>query len=507
MDDTLILFGSRSPPAVVAELRECPQCGRAFSRGTFFCPFDGVRLSEDSRGKVLPDRLALVGSTIDDRYEIVSVLGEGATGTCFLVRHAVLGRLLVLKALRAELAKESELSDRFTRVARAVAAVAHPAVVQITDFGNLSSGEPYFVMEYVAGVSLSCLLSVERRLAPSRALRIARQLANGLAAAHAQGITHHALKPADVMVGPRDEIKILDLGLSRIASASQQQSAEVVFGAPNYLSPEQVTGGGLDHRVDIYALGVLTHQMLAGEVPFDADTYRGVITQLLFSVPPRPSTLAELGELAELEAITLRCLEKDREGRYATMADLAMDLERLSPPVATERARAPTPELSRRGSPDRPPWGPTVQSPRRLLDGPRFGAMAFAIVGALVAAGTLVAMFTLRGRGVGADEEVRPPPSPEPLTDPDTDREARDRRTSTGESAPVGVGRLAEETMGPGATGGTVTGPAATGPGATVESRSLPSAMASASGPERAPAAPRRPNRPGVGEIVDPWEN
>ncbi|MCC6216653.1 MAG: serine/threonine protein kinase [Polyangiaceae bacterium] len=328
---TIVQFpgqGAAPAPASVEALRvwRCPSCAQTFARvDARFCPFDGQRLVPAI--EVAPPQDPLVGSLVDDRYEILAVLGEGGMGTVYRVRHRHLGRTLALKALRRDLARESDLAERFLREARAAALVVHPNVVAIMDFGQLPSGQPYFVMEYLEGSTLAELLRAGGPVPAGRAVHIVRQVAEALAAAHAAGIVHRDLKPDNVFLAraaeDRPVVKVLDFGLARVAGASRLTQAGTVFGTPHYMSPEQAMGEAVDHRADIYALGIVMYEMFTGRVPFEADSYMGVLTKHLYVAPTPPSELLGEGarELGALEAVVLTCLEKRPAQRFADLGE------------------------------------------------------------------------------------------------------------------------------------------------------------------------------------------
>jgi serine/threonine-protein kinase len=318
---------------VLASTKVCGQCGSRFSGDARFCPFDGepLRLALESERVEDP----LLGSVIDDRYEVSEVLGEGGMGTVYRVRHRILERAFALKVLRADLSRDSDLGVRFTREAKAAASISHPNVVQITDFGSLPSGQPYFVMELLVGDSISTVIGKGGPLPAARAVRMLLQIVDALSAAHIAGIVHRDLKPDNIFVcntpSGDEVVKVLDFGLAKVAGQSRLTKAGLVFGTPHYMSPEQASGGAIDERTDLYALGVVMYEMFTGRVPFEADTYMGVLTKHLYVEPTPPSVLlGEPAELGALEQVILRCLEKKPEKRYESMVALAAELRRVA---------------------------------------------------------------------------------------------------------------------------------------------------------------------------------
>lgn len=335
-----VMFGSDLPPtAGDTSLHDpptrliCPACGQTSSSANKFCPFDGETLATDpGTSAAVPD--PLLGITVDERYEVLAVIGEGGMGRVYRVRHRRLGRSFALKALRAELARDANLAERFIQEARAAAVVTHPNVVQINDFGTLHTRQPYFVMELLEGRTLARIIREEGPIEPVRCLTIARQIAEAIAAAHAMGVIHRDLKPDNIILvrpsGSHTTVKVLDFGLAKVAGSNRLTRPGVVFGTPHYMSPEQASGEQFDHRVDIYALGIIMFEMLTGRVPFEADTYMGVLSKHLYAQPPqlRDFNLPHVANPG-LEALITGCLAKKLEDRWPSMTELARRLNAL----------------------------------------------------------------------------------------------------------------------------------------------------------------------------------
>src|SRR5688572_3356700 len=252
-------------------------------------------------------------------------------GLVYRCSHSVLGKKLAIKIIRADVAQMPDGYERFLIEAKAASAIGNEHIVDISDFGSLPDGSSYLVMEYLSGVPLSTLMKRHGRMEVPRLAEIGCQIAEGLGAAHAAGIVHRDLKPDNVFVLERkgeDFVKILDFGVARMEqSAKKLTQAGTIVGTPHYMSPEQATGKDVDHRGDIYALGVILYELCAGQVPFDGSHYVAVLHQHLQDEPPPFGSLEPPVVVPEeLERIVDKCLAKLPEQRYATMAELARDL-------------------------------------------------------------------------------------------------------------------------------------------------------------------------------------
>jgi serine/threonine protein kinase len=278
-----------------------------------------------------------IGQVVDGRYKILAAMASGSMGAVYKAERIPVGKLVAIKFLHASYAKDSEFLARFERETRVMSKLAHPNCVSVVDFG-VWDGAPYLVMEYVAGTTLRALLD-EGPLAPERALKLCKQIASALAHAHAQGVVHRDVKPANIMIsqelGTGDHVRILDFGLARLRGnvGRDATQANVVVGTPNYMAPEQTIGGGtIDARTDIYAVGVVLFEMVAGVRPFTADDtmqllgmHRGApvpqLTEKMLIPVPLPVGLQDLIEQA---------MAKAPDDRFQTALDLTEAIDALS---------------------------------------------------------------------------------------------------------------------------------------------------------------------------------
>jgi serine/threonine protein kinase len=299
----------------------------------------------------------MIGETFGN-YRATELIGEGGMGVVYLAEHPGIGRRAAVKVLRPGLTDNPEMLKRFFNEARAANAIHHPSIVEVYDCGTLSSGTAYIVMELLEGENLAARLRRVGRLPLADARRVAAQTASALAAAHAAGIVHRDLKPDNLFLVPDERdtsaelVKVLDFGIAKLGQQGSNVSSVrtrtgSVMGTPAYMSPEQCRGTReIDHRTDIYALGVILYEMVCGRAPFVSEGF-GEMVHLHISAPPPPPRTIDATIPEELERLILWCLAKEPADRVQTMADLHAALTgrptpaRMTAPTQPQRLQHP----------------------------------------------------------------------------------------------------------------------------------------------------------------------
>ncbi|MGZ3429587.1 MAG: protein kinase domain-containing protein, partial [Polyangia bacterium] len=261
---------------------------------------------------------------------------EGGMGVVYLAEHVFIEKRVALKVLSEDFARKADLVARFMQEAKAASKIGHENIVDITDFGETASGSVFFAMEFLDGMDLAGHIKSGGAMPFERAKTIMNQICRALGAAHSKGIIHRDMKPENVYLvtreGKPDFVKVLDFGIAKMSALDEGGSrltrTGMIFGTPEYMSPEQARGDKPDHRVDIYAAGCILYEMLTGDVPFHAETFMGVLTKHMFENPEPPSVRNPGVHIApEVEAVCLKALAKDRDQRYQTMKEFAVALE------------------------------------------------------------------------------------------------------------------------------------------------------------------------------------
>jgi serine/threonine-protein kinase len=282
------------------------------------------------------DTRSVVGTLLDGRYRLEEKLGQGGIGAVYRAVHVRTGRSVAVKVLLPEWAQAGGMAARFEREARAAGFLKHANIVEVIALGRVEHGPLYLVMELCTGESVGDALA-DGVFAPARALALARQALQGVGFAHQHGFIHRDLKPDNLMlVGEpgREVVKILDFGLVKLVGLAAAELGEekltatgMVFGTPVYMAPEQALGRGVDHRVDLYALGLILFEMLVGAPPFYSDEGSAVLRMHLSAPRPRLAERGLAGATPALEALVARALAVRAEERFATAAEMIAALD------------------------------------------------------------------------------------------------------------------------------------------------------------------------------------
>mgnify|MGYP000853127847 CR=1 FL=1 len=325
------------------EQRYCPTCYKQFE-GLETCPQDGTVL----RG---PSNDPLIGKVFADRYDIESVLGLGGMSIVYKAKHRLMNRTVAIKMLHNKLKEDVVSLERFRLEAQAASTLSHQNIITVYDFGVTNDGELFFVMDFLHGESLENLIERKGRVPYERALPIFKQICAGLSAAHKKGIVHRDLKPANIVLTKEDDgsetVKIVDFGIAKMLVGGNQQhltQTGEVFGSPIYMSPEQCLGKDLDIRSDIYSLGCLMYDTLAGGPPFRGESVLETMNMHCKDEPPSLNR-AEGGATVppELEEVIFKCMAKDPKDRFQNAAEIQDILGAISTTLLGNSGRYSSP--------------------------------------------------------------------------------------------------------------------------------------------------------------------
>jgi serine/threonine-protein kinase len=327
----------------------------------------------------------LVNSVVGD-YRLEEFLGAGGMGEVYRGVHSKIGRVAAIKILTA--VRDPGFTERFLNEARIQAGLHHPNIATLYDFIEYR-GQPCIVMEYVDGVTLADRIRASGRLPPDQALELFRPIVEAVGYIHANGIVHRDLKSHNIKISSRGAVKLLDFGIAKGSATPRLTLAGQFVGTVHYCSPEQLRGEAVDHRSDIWALGILLYEMLVGDVPFDAPS-AGEFAALVERAAQRPPSTVVTGVPAAVDAVVQRCLEKRPERRFSSASELG---EAAAAALAGQRPGIGKPA---RGAGLAPSLG-------RMMDGLRRHAVAVAAVAAIGALGVI-------GLALMPDHRESPPP-------------------------------------------------------------------------------------------------
>jgi serine/threonine protein kinase len=394
------------------------------------------------------------GQVVEEKYRMIRLIGEGGMGAVYEAEHVIINRRCAVKFLHPEVAQNTEVVKRFVREAQAASSIGHKGIIDIYDVGHAPDGTPFLVMEFLEGKPFSSYLQTGEPLAPAQIVEVLVQALSALGAAHRRGIVHRDIKPENLFVVQFPDappiVKLLDFGISKMAlggsPGDRMTRTGTVMGTPYYMAPEQAAGrSDVDHRADLYAMGVILYEALTGRVPFEGENYNQLIVKILTEPIPTPKQLNPAVP-DELEQITLRAMERDRDRRFQDAESMiralvpllaAEDRARLGLPLRDTAAvhrltKTPLSMLTHGGTATAHPGTTPPAQPTEVLTGigqplpPKSNAKVIGLVVGLVLAVAVgvTLFFVLRGGGSGeqasdesrlaaADDAVAPSPGPD----------------------------------------------------------------------------------------------
>jgi TolB-like protein/Flp pilus assembly protein TadD len=319
---------------------KCPKCDFENPENTHFCgncaapltPADEI--SETREETILAPKIDLTtGSTFADRYQIIEQIGKGGMGKVYKVLDKEVNAKVALKLINPDVAADEKTIERFRNELKTARDITHNNVCRMYDL-NKHQGSYYITMEFVPGEDLKSSINRMGPLSTGKAISIAKQVCQGLAEAHKLGVVHRDLKPQNIMIDKGGNAKIMDFGIARSLKAKGITDKGLIIGTPEYMSPEQVEGKGIDQRSDIYSLGIILYEMLTGRVPFEGETPLSIALKHKSEMPKDPRELnAQIPE--DLSQVILKCLEKERSKRFQKAEELLLDLKKIEEGIPT----------------------------------------------------------------------------------------------------------------------------------------------------------------------------
>ena len=324
---------------------ECPKCQFENPKDMSFCVKCGTQLalekvSHTETKTLIKHRLELTtGSTFAGRYQVVEEMGRGGMGRVYKVVDTKLKEELALKIIHPEIAAEERIIKRFGNELKMARKISHKNVCRMYHFEE-DEGIHYLTMEFIRGESLKDMIGMMGQLSPGQALSVVKQVCEGLAEAHKLGVVHRDLKPSNIMIDREGNARIMDFGIARSLKAKGITRTGTMIGTPEYMSPEQVEGLETDQRSDLYSLGVILYEMVAGRIPFDGETPFSIALKHKSEKPQDPRKInSQIPE--NISKMIMRCLEKDREKRYQTAGELLAELAKIEEGIPTEERVIP----------------------------------------------------------------------------------------------------------------------------------------------------------------------
>jgi len=323
------------------ELSPCPHDGAVVEDGSAELARDGAQEEAPPREAAPPREDALVGTTLAEHYQILSLIGTGGMSAVYKARHLLMDKIVAIKVLLAHLVSHANTLRRFQQEAKAVSHLSHPNIIAVHDFGISPQGQPYLIMDYLEGHSLSDLLEKVKCLPPERAYPIFFQICDALGHSHQRGTVHRDLKPSNIMLvksgHTEDFVKIVDFGIAKLMPGHEAEGQHLtktgeIFGSPLYMSPEHCMGQNIDARSDIYSMGCVMYEALVGRAPFHGNNVLETMYMRLSETAPSFSQVRpDLKISPDLEAVIFTAMAIEPEQRYQTMEELKAQLELTLP--------------------------------------------------------------------------------------------------------------------------------------------------------------------------------
>ncbi len=319
---------------------KCPKCETENPDTQKFCGDCGTQLGVAEDIHTMPTKTIeapieelTTGSIFAERYKIVTELGRGGMGKVYRAIDQKIDEEIAIKLIKPEIAADKQTIERFGNELKMARKIAHRNVCKMYYLGE-EKGAHYITMEYVPGEDLKSMIRMSGQLSTGMAIKVAKQVCEGLTEAHRLGVVHRDLKPNNIMIDKSGEARIMDFGIARLLKAKGITRAGIMIGTPEYMSPEQVEGKGVDQRSDVYSLGVILYEMVTGQVPFEGDTPFTIGMKHKSEIPQAPKNLnAQI--LDDLNSLILKCLQKEKDQRYQSAGEVRLELEKIEQGLPT----------------------------------------------------------------------------------------------------------------------------------------------------------------------------